>query len=81
MRLIINEGGEKDVCLRLPCGLVLNRLSADIVSVILKNKGVNISGKQLNLLFQAIKAYKTTHPEWKFIEINGNDGETMEIVI
>ena len=81
MNIIVNEVGGKNIHLRLPSGLVLNGLSANLLSVKLKDKNLNISSKQLRILFQAIKAYKTNHPEWKLVEVHGHDGETVEIVI
>ena len=81
MNIIVNEVGGKNIHLRLPSGLVLNGLSANLLSVKLKDKNLNISSKQLRILFQAIKAYKANHPEWKLVEVHGHDGETVESVI
>ena len=81
MYITVNESGGKDFHLRLPNGLVLNRLSASLLSVGLKGKNVNISGKQLRRLFRAVKIYKAAHPEWKLIEVNSHDGEMIEILV
>ncbi len=81
MHITVNEGGGKNIHLRLPNGLMLNRLSAMLLSAGLKDKNMNISGKQLHILFRAIKAYKATHPEWKLIEAHNHDGEIVEIVV
>ncbi len=81
MRITVNEGKGQNLHLRLPSGLVLNRLSAIFISAGLKEKDINMSGKQLHILFRAIKVYKSTHPEWKLIEVHNHDGETVEIVL
>lgn len=81
MYIIVNEASGKNIHLRLPSGLLLNGLSANLLSLKLKELHLNISSKQLCLLFQAIKMYKQNHPEWKLVEVYGQDGETVEIVV
>ena len=81
MRIVVKENEGKNINLRLPSGLVLSRLSAAIISSELKHKQVNISGKQLYTLFRAIKAYKKGHPEWKLVEVYGQDSSSVDIVI
>lgn len=81
MRITVNEGSGKSIRLCLPSGLVLNRLSAGFLSAKLKEQNVYISGKQLRILFRAIKGYKAAHPEWKLIEAHGSNGEIVEIVV
>lgn len=81
MNIIVNEAGGKNIHLRLPSCLVLNGLSANLLSLKLKEMHLNISGNQLCILFQAIKTYKRNHPEWKLVEVCGQDGETVEIIL
>ena len=81
MRITVNSGRGKKGSIRLPSGLLLNGLSANILSAKLGEKDLDISGKQLRILFRAIKAYKSKHPEWTFIEVNNCDGESVEIVL
>ena len=81
MNIIINEVGGKNIHLCLPSGLVLNPLSANLLSVKLKEKHLNISSKQFRILFHAIKTYKLNHPEWKLVEVYGHDGDTVDIVV
>lgn len=81
MYITVKERRGKNKGLYLPNGLVLNRLSARIISARWKDKNGNLSGKQLHVLFRAIKAYKKTHPDWKIVEVNSQNGETVEIGI
>ena len=81
MRITVNDGNGKNIRLCLPSRLVLNRLSAALISAELKRKNINVSGKQLHILFRAVKVYKAAHPEWKLLEVHSNDGETVEITI
>ena len=81
MRINITQSSGDIIRLRLPHGLVLNGLSATLFSAKLKKADVNLSGKQLRILFRAIRKYKREHPEWKLIEVQSQDGDTVEIVL
>ena len=81
MRIIVNESGGKNIKLRLPSSLVLNGLSAILLAKALKSKNINISAKELYILFWAIKKYKFTHPKWKLIEVHDHDGDSVEITL
>lgn len=81
MLITVNEGRRKSTHLHIPNGLVLNGLSAVFLSAKLKDRDMDISGKQLRILFRAIKVYKSTHPEWKLVEIHSHDGEIVEIML
>ena len=81
MRIIVKENNGETIRLRLPSGLVLNRLSAMLLSAGLKDKKLNISAKQLHTLFRVIKAYKKEHREWKLVEGRSHDGEIVEIMM
>lgn len=81
MRIIVKENGGPNIRLRLPSGLVLNRMSARLVSAELRKRNMNISAEQLHLMFRAIKAYKKAHPEWKLVEMQNQKGERIEVVM
>lgn len=81
MRINVNESSGRSIRLRLPHGLVLNGLTAGIFSAKLKEEDVNISSKQLRILFRAIRKYKRTHPQWKLMEVQSQDGDTVEITL
>lgn len=81
MRITVKERGGKNLHLCIPNGLVLNRLSAGILSAALKDKSPNISGRQLHILFRAIKTYKATHPQWRLAEVQSPNGEMIVIII
>ena len=81
MEIAINECGGKKLCLRLPSGLVLNRITAAFLSGALKRKGTSVAGKHLYVMFRAIRRYKILHPEWKLIEIYESNGESVEITL
>ncbi len=81
MRIIVKELSGRNIRLRLPSGLVMNRLSATILAAKLKKYNVSLSRKQLYTLLRAVKAYKAQHPQWKVVEIHSSNGEYVEIVL
>ena len=81
MRVVVKEGSRRVFHLRLPTGLMLNPVSAGVISIKLRETDVKISGKQLYVLFRAIKRYKKKHPEWKLVEVESRSGEAVEVVI
>ncbi len=81
MGIIIREGTGKTVHLRLPTGLIMNGVSAAVLSARLRAQGVDISAKQLRILFHAIKEYQNAYPDWKLVEVESGNGTLVEIVI
>ena len=81
MRITVKESGGTNLCLRLPSGLMLNRLSAYIFSATLRKYHLEISGEQLYILCRAVKEYKAKHPQWKLVEICDQKGDIVEIVL
>ncbi len=81
MYICINKCSGKTIRLRLPSGLMPNRLSAAAISSSLTGKNLHISGKQLHILFRAIRSYKSIHPEWKLVEVYSHNGKIVEIVL
>ena len=81
MKLIIQNASGENHNIKLPTGILLNRVSAGIVSGVLKKYDVEISKKQLTELMKVAKTYKKHHPEWKLIEVDDAGGEHVEIII
>lgn len=81
MRIIVKADSKKNIRLQLPTGFLLNGASAGILAAKLKKENINISAKQLRILFRAAKAYKATHPQWQLVDVQSHDGESVEIVI
>ncbi len=79
MYICVNERNEKSIRLRLPNGLILNRLSAAVVSSALQEEKIDIPAQSLNILFREIKRYKVSHPEWKLVEVYNDEGKIVEI--
>ena len=81
MRINITHRTGKITRLHLPQALVLNGISAALLSSSMRKKDVDISAKHLRTLFRAIKQYKRSHPDWKLMEVQSSNGEAIEIVL
>ncbi len=67
--------------LRLPTGLILNRLTAGIVCRKLKKEGIHLTRKQTVLFIKELKKYKKKHRDWNLVEISENDTNSIVIKI
>ena len=81
MRILLHDNNGRNVSLCLPAGLVLNTVTAAILSAKLKKWDLNISTKQLVLLFEEAKRHRFSHAEWKLLEIKSQAGEIVDIII
>ena len=72
---IIAKGEEYHVRLRIPTGLVFNRLTAAAIAKEAGKYGVKLSPRQTCILIKALKEYRRTHPDWVLAEVRGADGE------
>ena len=67
--------------LRLPTGLILNRLTAGIVCRKLKKEGIHLTRKQTVLFIKKLKKYKKKHRDWNLVEVSENDTNSIVIKI
>lgn len=67
--------------LRLPSGLILNRLTAGIVCRKLKKEGIHLTRKQTVLFIKELKKYKKKHRDWNLVEVSENDTNSIVIKI
>lgn len=78
MKLIVTKP-ERDIRLLLPTGLVLNGLSAQIVSLAMRKKDVRLSPAQLSGLFRELRRFKREHPDWVLVEAETASGEYITV--
>ena len=76
---IIVKDSSTHFWLLLPTGLLLNRLSARIVSHFLKKANISLTRSQAMSLIKAIKRYKRRHHKWKLVEVQGKNRDRVEI--
>lgn len=80
MRIKVNDGSNLNINLRIPTGLIFNRLFAYFLfPKAAEQYGVTISRRQSIAFVKAIKDYKRTHPDWKIVEVESANGEIVEI--
>ena len=80
MKISIKSDNLK-LTLRLPTGLILNRLTAGIVRRKLKKEGILLTRKQTVLFIKELKRYKKKHRDWNLVEISENDTNSVIIKI
>lgn len=81
MRIHVKAEGRR-INLILPTGLMLNRLTAQIISAKTKDDAeleIQLSGEQLNQLFRIIRRVKKVHPDWTLVEVRTHGGEEVTI--
>lgn len=80
MKIHVMERGVQKINLRLPTGLLLNRVTAYLAPHFTKkNDGMPITGAQAYRLIRALKEYKAGHPEWVLVEVDSANGDHVEI--
>lgn len=62
-----------------PTGLFLSRPIAAAIARGARDKGMPLTGRQLNVLFKAIKRYRKEHKDWVLAEVDSKDGEKVFI--
>ena len=80
MKIFIKSDDLK-LTLRLPTGLILNRLTAGIVCRKLKKEGLHLTRKQTVLFIKELKKYKKKHRDWNLVEVSENDTNSIVIKI
>ena len=80
MQIIINEGNDVPKIIRIPTGLLTNRITAFIAAnTAMKESG--ITARQLCTLMKAVKEYRKDHPEWALVEVDCKDGTFVKVVL
>ena len=78
MKITVKEA-EHNFCLRIPNGLVMNRMTGSLVCRHLEKYGIMLSTQQLRTLLEVLRTYRKTHKDWVFVEVTGSDGEYVQI--
>ena len=70
---------EHNIRFWFPTGLLLSRPIAAAIAMGARDKGMPLTGKQLNVLFKAIKRYRREHKDWVLAEVDSKDGDKVFI--
>ncbi len=80
MRIIVKESEGKNIRLLLPTGMVLNRLTAGLISKALVERAkMDLSTGQMMRLMRELKRFKRKHPDWVLVEVQSSDGDYVKI--
>ena len=78
MRIRVKDK-EHNIRFWFPTGLLLSRPIAAAIAKGARDKGMPLTGKQLNVLFKAIKRYRREHKDWVLAEVDSKDGDKVFI--
>ena len=67
--------------LRIPTGLILNRINAGIIKEYLKKEGIEIRNKDVAKFLHAVRKYRKSVGEWNFIEVSSSNGKNVTIIV
>ena len=81
MKIIVREEQKTIVNLRIPTGLIFNRLTVGLAPVICRQNGMEITRKQALAFLKVLRDYKRRHPEWKLLEVSERGGNHVEIIM
>lgn len=81
MKIIVTSSSHKNIRITLPTGLILNRLTARIVSKNAQQNGATLTYEQACGFISALKDFKRMNSGWKLIEVESAHGHHVEIIL
>ena len=79
MKLIMKDGKGHRIALRIPYGLILNKIVAKRAPKFLEKYGVTITKEQAMCLLAGLKRFRKDYRRLTLIEMEGADGEYFTI--
>lgn len=80
MKILIRSK-ETNLTLRLPTGMVFNRVGIGMAYGFLKKKNMPLTKDQALLFAKGIRDFRRRNGPWKLVEVYSADGELVEIWI
>jgi len=81
MKIVVRSQENRDIHVQLPTGLILNPISALLLPKALQENGIVASRAQALALVRAINRYRRSHPGWVLVEVEGADGDYINITV
>lgn len=81
MKIVVRSHENRDLHVQLPTGLILNPVSALFLPKALQKNGMGVSRAQALALVRAINRYRRSHPGWVLVEVEGADGDYINITV
>ena len=79
MRILVKEHEGHTIRLVFPSGLVLNSVSANFLQKYLEEQGIHITREQARAFIKELNRFRKTHKDWKLVEVQGADGDIVDI--
>ena len=79
MKILVKDPNEPTVRIWLPTGLVLNRFTALLAPMVLKDQGIVITREQAMTFIKTLHDCKSRFPDWVMVEVQGAKGENVYI--
>lgn len=79
MKILVKDPNEPTVRIWLPTGLVLNRFTALLAPMVLKDQGIAITREQAMTFIKTLHVCKRRFPNWVMVEVQGAQGENVYI--
>lgn len=80
MKILIRSK-ETNLTLRLPTGMVFNRVGIGMAYGFLKKKNMPLTKDHAMLFAKGIREFRRRNGPWKLVEVYSADGELVEIWI
>lgn len=84
MRIHVKDG-ERNIRFWLPTGFIFSSITAEITAFTMRkyvnDPHVNLSSKQLRVLFAEMRRIKQRHGSWELVNVEGAKGEVIQVII
>ena len=81
MKIDVTGENQKHICITVPTGLLLNRLTAGVVANSASKRGISLTQEQAVKLMRLLDECRKRYADWKIVEIETSDGDHVEIMI
>ena len=81
MRILWQNGSQRERRLYVPNALLANRLTAFWVSRGLESHGIHLPVEQIRMIAESIKAVRERHPAWVLLEAERPSGEKIRVIL
>ena len=84
MRIHVKDG-KRNIRFWFPTGFIFSSITAEIAALTLRkyvnDPHVNLSSKQLRVLFAEMRRIKQRHGSWELVNVEGARGEIIKVII
>lgn len=79
MQIVVRDGVGTNIRLRIPTGLVLNRIIVLVARTVLKSQGIDVPREAALHFLAEIRTCQRHHRDWVLAEVHRSGG--MEIIV